>query len=212
MSLTIYFLRHGETTASRTGGYCGELDPELTSVGTEMAKAFATAYSSHPWTAVFASPMRRTIATVKPLCEALGIEMQLRDGIKEIKYGKWEGKSVEAVKEEFLDDYIRWLTEPAWNPPTGGETATEVSSRASLVITEIQQKYAEGDVLVVAHKATIRIIICSLLGIDLGRFRDRIYMPVASVSAIKLDEHGPLLQILGDRYHLPEHLRNLPGT
>ena len=212
MSLTIYFLRHGETTASRTGGYCGELDPELTPVGTEMAKAFADAYSSHPWTAVFASPMRRTIATAKPLCEALGIEMQLRDGLKEIKYGKWEGKSVEAVKEEFLDDYIRWLTEPAWNPPTGGETATEIASRASLVITEIQQKYTEGDVLVVAHKATIRIIICSLLGIDLGRFRDRIYMPVASVSAIKLDEHGPLLQILGDRYHLPEHLRNLPGT
>ena len=212
MSLTIYFLRHGETTASRTGGYCGELDPELTSVGTQMAKAFAAAYSSHPWTAVFASPMRRTIATAKPLCQALGLEMELRDGLKEIKYGKWEGKSVEAVKEEFLDDYIRWLTEPAWNPPTGGETATEVASRASLVITEIQQKYTEGDVLVVCHKATIRIIICSLLGIDLGRFRDRIYMPVASVSAIKLDEHGPLLQVLGDRYHLPEDLRNLPGT
>lgn len=212
MSLTIYFLRHGETTASRTGGYCGELDPELTSVGTQMAKAFAATYSSHPWTAVFASPMRRTIATAKPLCEALGLEMELRDGLKEIKYGKWEGKSVEAVKEEFLDDYIRWLTEPAWNPPTGGETATEVASRASLVITEIQQKYTEGDVLVVCHKATIRIIICSLLGIDLGRFRDRIYMPVASVSAIKLDEHGPLLQVLGDRYHLPEDLRNLPGT
>ena len=177
-----------------------------------MAKAFAATYSSHPWTAVFASPMRRTIATAKPLCEALGLEMELRDGLKEIKYGKWEGKSVEAVKEEFLDDYIRWLTEPAWNPPTGGETATEVASRASLVITEIQQKYTEGDVLVVCHKATIRIIICSLLGIDLGRFRDRIYMPVASVSAIKLDEHGPLLQVLGDRYHLPEDLRNLPGT
>ena len=30
MSLTLYFLRHGETTASRTGGYCGTLDPELT--------------------------------------------------------------------------------------------------------------------------------------------------------------------------------------
>ena len=33
MSLTIYFLRHGETTASQTGGYCGTLDPELTPEG-----------------------------------------------------------------------------------------------------------------------------------------------------------------------------------
>ena len=30
MSLTIYFLRHGETTASQTGVYCGTLDPDLT--------------------------------------------------------------------------------------------------------------------------------------------------------------------------------------
>jgi broad specificity phosphatase PhoE len=49
-------------------------------------------------------------------------------------------------------------------PPTGGETSVEISSRASLVIAEIQEKYATGDVLVVSHKATIRIILCSLLG------------------------------------------------
>ena len=212
MSLKIYFLRHGETTASRTGGCCGELDPELTSVGTQMAKAFAAAYSSLPWNAVFVSPMKRTIATAKPLCDAVGIEMQLRDSLKEIKYGQWEGKLVKEVRQDYLEDYINWLTEPAWNPPTGGETATQVASRASQTITEIQQKYASGNVLVVSHKATIRIILSSLLGIDLGRYRDRIDMPVASISIVKLDLHRPLLEVLGDRYHLPEHLHQLPGT
>ena len=212
MSLKIYFLRHGETTASLTGGYCGELDVDLTPVGTEMAEAFANAYSSVPWNAVFVSPMKRTIATAKPLCDAIGIEMQLREGLKEIKYGKWEGKSVKEVRENYLEDYINWLTEPAWNSPTNGETATEVASRASLVMTEIQQHYSSGNILLVSHKATIRILLCSLLGIDLGRYRDRIYMPVASISIVKLDLHGPLLEVLGDRYHLPEGLRNLPGT
>ena len=38
MSLIIYFLRHGETTASQTGGYCGTLDPDLTPAGHEMAE------------------------------------------------------------------------------------------------------------------------------------------------------------------------------
>ncbi len=212
VSLIIYLLRHGETTSSRTGGYCGELDPELTSAGTKMAEAFAAAYSSQPWKAVFASPMRRTIATAKPLCQAANLEMHLRDGLKEIRYGKWEGKSSEEVKREYSEDYVSWLTEPAWNPPTGGETATEIASRASLVISEIEQTYKDGNVLVVSHKATIRIIICSLLGIDLGRYRDRIHMPVASVSAIKFGDRGPLLEFLGDRYHLPEELRSLPGS
>ena len=212
MSLTLYFLRHGETIYSETGAYCGELDTELTPEGVQMAEAFAQAYRSIPWTAAYVSPMKRTIATAKPLCEALGLEMQLRDGLKEIRYGKWEDKSVDFVKQHYWDDYIRWLAEPAWNPPTGGETSVEISSRASLVIAEIQEKYAKGNVLVVSHKATIRIILCELLGIDLGRYRDRIDMPAGSVSIVKFDVHGPLLQVLGDRAYMGEDLRSRPGT
>ena len=41
MSLKIYFLRHGETTYSDTGAYCGEVDAELTPEGAQMAEAFA---------------------------------------------------------------------------------------------------------------------------------------------------------------------------
>jgi broad specificity phosphatase PhoE len=136
----------------------------------------------------------------------------MRDGLKEMRYGKWEDKSVEAVKQHYWDDYIQWLTEPAWNGPTGGETSVEVASRASLVIGEIQKNYATGNVLVVSHKATIRIILCGLLGIDPGRYRDRIEMLAGSVSIIKFDRHGPLLQVLGDRAYMGEKLRARLGT
>ena len=212
MSLTLYFLRHGETIYSKTGGYCGDLDPELTSEGAQMAIAFADGHRSIAWTAVYASPMKRTVGTAKPLCDALGLEMQLRDGLKEIRYGKWEDKSVDFVKENYWKDYIRWLAEPAWNPPTGVETSVEISSRASLVIAEIQEKYAIGDVLVVSHKATILIVLCSLLGIDLGRYRDRIEMLAGSVSIIRFEAHGPLLEVLGDRAYMGEELRARPGN
>ncbi len=212
MSLTLYFLRHGETVYSQTGGYCGELDPELTEEGSLMAKQFAEAYRTLPWTAVYVSPMQRTMATANPLCEAVGIEMQQRDGLKEIRYGKWEGQTSEFVKKNYNEDYIRWLTEPAWNPPTGGETSVEIASRASLVVAEIQEKHPTGNVLLVSHKATIRIILCSLLGIDLGRYRDRIDMPAASISVVKLDIRGPLLQKLGDRSYLSEDLFARIGT
>jgi probable phosphoglycerate mutase len=212
MSLKLYLLRHGETIYSQTGGYCGDLDPELTPEGTQMAKAFADAYHSIPWTAIYVSPMKRTIATAKPLCDAVGLEMQLRDGLKEIRYGEWEGQTVEFVKQNYVDDYLHWLAEPAWNAPTGGETAVEIASRATLVIAEIQENHPEGNVLVVSHKATLRIIVCNLLGIDLGRYRDRIDMLAASVSIVKFDVHGPLLQVLGDRAYMGEHLRLRPGT
>jgi probable phosphoglycerate mutase len=104
------------------------------------------------------------------------------------------------------------LTEPAWNAPKGGETAVDIANRSMPVIAEIQDKHPQGNVLVVSHKATIRIMLCSLLGIDLGRYRYRVNILVASVSMVTFDVHGPLLEILGDRYHMPEHIRNRNGT
>jgi broad specificity phosphatase PhoE len=212
VSLTLYFLRRGETAYSKTGAYCGEVDAELTPDGVRMAKAFAEVYRLVPWTAAYVSPMKRTIATAQPLCDALGFKMELRPGLEEMRYGKWEDKTVEFVKEHYWDDYIHWLAEPAWNPPTGGETSVEIASRASLVITEIQQRYPTGKVLVVSHKATIRIVLCGLLGIDLGRYRDRIDIPAGSVTVVKFDLHGPLLQELGNRAYMSEDLRSRPGT
>jgi broad specificity phosphatase PhoE len=212
MSLTLYLLRHGETIYSQSGNYCGELDPPLTPAGVQMAAAFAESYESVPWSAVYVSPMQRTIATAKPLCEAAQIEMQLRDGLKEIRYGAWEGQTTAAVKAQYETDYVRWLTEPAWNPPTGGETAVQIASRANLVIAEIEQTYPDGTVLVVSHKATLRIILCSLLGLDLGRYRDRIDMPACAMSVVKFEAHGPMLLQLGDRAYMDVSLRSLPGT
>ena len=177
-----------------------------------MAQAFATAYSSKPWEAIFCSPMLRTKATAQPLCAALGIQLELRDGLKEIHYGKWEGQTVETVSRDYHDDYIRWSADPAWYPPTGGELAVAIASRAMLVIEEIKQKYSSGDILIVSHKATIRIMLCNLLGIDVGRFRYRLGCPVGSVSIVEFGSHGPLLHALADRTHLDERLRTLPGT
>jgi probable phosphoglycerate mutase len=80
------------------------------------------------------------------------------------------------------------------------------------VLAEIEQNYPEGNVLVVSHKATLRIMLCSLLGIDLGRYRDRLDLPVASLSLVRFDVHGPLLVKHGDRSHLPADLANRQGT
>jgi broad specificity phosphatase PhoE len=75
--------------------------------GAQMAQSFAEVHRSIGWAAIYASPMKRTIATAKPLCEALGLEMQLADGLKEIRYGKWENKSADFVKQHYWDAYVR---------------------------------------------------------------------------------------------------------
>jgi broad specificity phosphatase PhoE len=213
MNLTLYLLRHGQTELSRADSFCGSgLDPELTPDGLKMAQAFADAYRAKPWRAIYSSSLRRGIATARPLCDALGMDLQVSANLVEIAYGRWEALTREKVDESFHDDYTSWLADPAWHAPTGGELATVVARRGLQAIEEITQRFSEGSVLVVSHKATIRIILCSLLGIDVGRFRYRLGCPVGSVSVVEFTSEGPLLKTLADRSHLSETLQSLPGT
>ncbi len=216
--LTLYLLRHGETERTRENVYCGAgMDPGLTEEGHRMARAFAEA---HPrdrvrWAAVYCSPMLRTRQMAAPICETLGVEPAVRAGLKEIAYGAWEGLTLEEIQERFPDDYRCWTADPAWYPPTGGgEPAVVIARRALGVVEEIiqgapAQDRADGgsaederNVLIVSHKATIRILLCALLGIDLGQFRYRLACPVGSVSVVEFTRNGPMLMAMGETGYL----------
>jgi broad specificity phosphatase PhoE len=213
MALNLYLLRHGQTELSREDTFCGAgLNPELTVDGLEMAQAFATTYNKTRWQVIFTSGLKRTVSTAAPLSELVGIKSQPRTELNEIAYGRWEGLTKTQVEKEFHDDYIRWLADPAWHAPTGGELAVSIASRAVKLIEEIKSTCDSGNVLIVSHKATIRIVLCSLMGIDVGRFRYRFVCPVGSVSMVEFTTEGPLLHTLADQSHLSERLKTLPGT
>ena len=177
-----------------------------------MAEAFAKAYGEVEWGAVYSSSLRRGITTAQPLCDALGIDLRVRAELNEIAYGSWEGLTKETVHQQYHDEYISWLADPAWHEPTGGATALVISRRGLQVIEEIQKQFTDGNILLVSHKATIRIILCGLLGIDVGRFRYRLACPVGSVSIVEFTSSGPMLKALADRSHLSAELRSLRGT
>ena len=65
--------------------------------------------------------------------------------------------------------------------------------------------------LVVSHKATVRILVCALLGMDVRLFRDRIGQPVCALSRFQIKPQGTaMLTMLGDVSHLPPELREAP--
>jgi len=212
MTLNLYFLRHGETEFSQTGGFCGFINANLTDAGREMAQEFAAAHKDLKWAAIFCSSLKRAADTAAPLAELVGLELNLRDGLREINYGKWEGLTHDIVKKQFAEDYTKWIAEPGWNAPTGGETAFQIAERSMNVVSEIMLRHLDGNILIVSHKATIRITLCALLGIEIGRYRDRINCLTGAVSVLKMGDHGPLLEGLNDRSYLSPALRQRQGT
>ena len=176
-----------------------------------MASAFAAAYRETAWTAIYSSPLQRALATATPLARELNRAIETRDELAEIDYGKWDGKTADEVSRDHHVEYERWTADPAWNPPTGGETAVALAQRMTRVIEEIDIAH-DGNVLVVSHKASIRVALCALLGVDVGRFRYRFGCPVGSVSIVEFGAHGPLAATVADRSHLDARLRGLEGT
>lgn len=213
MPLRLHLLRHGQTPASRENVFCGRrLDLDLTPDGEAMAGAFAAFHQDTRWRAVYASPLRRTLATAAPAAGAAGLAVQTLEGLAELDYGAWDGRSADDVDRDDHDAYVRWTADPAWNAPSGGETAAALARRASGAIATITDAVPDGDVLVVSHKATIRVALCALLGVDVGRFRFRFACPTSAVSVVEFGAHGPMALSVADRSHLDARLRALPGT
>ena len=210
--MNLYLVRHGQTEFSRENRFCGTSDPALTDAGHAMAEAFAKAHASIAWDAIYASPMLRARQTAEALTRLTGGTAIIEDGLKEIAYGEWEGRSVDEVKARWPEAYAYGAEDVASRGAPGGEIAFEVAARAMRIVEAIRTRHETGNVLIVSHKATLRIITCALLGLDVRLFRERIAQPVVALSMFELAKGTSKLALLGDRSYLPEELRNLEGT
>jgi len=208
---TLVLLRHGQTACSVRGSYCGDgCDVPLNDNGQRMAEAIATLLATQPWAAIVSSPQRRALQTAQPLASALGIEVEIREGLREIHYGAWGGKTPQQLRP--TADYREWLDNPAAHAPPGGETAIAVATRASRVIESLRRKHKHGRVLVASHKTTIRVLLCTLLGIDPALYRARLAQPLGGLTVVSFRDTGPRLDALGDLSHLPVELRDIAGS
>jgi probable phosphoglycerate mutase len=210
--MNLYMVRHGQTDASRENRFSGSSDPPLTVIGEAMAEAFARAYASLKWDAIYTSPMRRTRQTADALVRLTGVQATVEDGLKEIEYGEWEGLRQEDVKQRWPEAFGYWAADVASRGTPGGETAFHVAARAMRVVEGIRSRHQQGNVLIVSHKATLRVITCALLGLDVRLFRERIAEPVSAVTMFTLTTTKTLLTVHGDRSHLSEDLKNQEGT
>ena len=205
--LTIYFARHGETPCNLRDVMCGAgCDAELTPRGMEMAQALAAHCKTIHWKSIYSSALQRARTTASTVAQSCGMRVTIDPRWNEIDYGEWDGKSPGELREKdsqfrgFRDDPGSFFT-PA------GESIRRVSERAMQALDAIRGRHADGPVLVVSHKTTLRLLLCRLLGIDVRHYRSRLAAPSGSMTVVEFDDRGPRLLTLGNREHLPARLR-----
>ena len=187
MTTRVLLVRHGATPLSAEDRFAGSTDVDLSDEGRAQASCLAERLAREPLSAVYASPMRRTLETASIVVRPHRLDPRSADGLREIDHGRWEGMPRSEVENAFAEEYAAWEADPFTFAPEGGEAGLNVLARALPVIREIVVRHGDETVLVVSHKATIRLLISSLLGFDARGYRDR------------LDQHPCCLNILDFR-------------
>lgn len=174
MTTRLYLVRHGATQLTAEDRFSGSIGVDLSDEGRAQAGHLAKRLADDNIAAAYCSPLSRTLETAHIIAQPHGLTPALRDGLREISHGHWEGMTRKEVEEKFCDEYAAWDSDPFTFAPEGGESGISVLARALPVIREIVVKHEGENILIVSHKATLRLIISSLLGFDARGYRDRL--------------------------------------
>ena len=198
----VYLVRHGATSLTAEDRFSGDIGVELSDEGRGQVRRLAARLQEDGVTAIYCSPMSRTVETANIIGERCGLQPQTRDGLREINHGHWEGMTRRDVEAKFAEEYARWSEDPFTFEPAGGESGVAVLARALPTLREIVVQHTGARILVVSHKATIRILLSSLLGFDPRGYRDRLDQAPACLNVIDFrDPVHARLMLFNDTSH-----------
>jgi probable phosphoglycerate mutase len=207
----IFLVRHGATELTAEDRFAGATDVLLSAAGREQARLLGVRLAGEPIAAVYASPMRRTIVTAELASEPHGLRVSPIEGLREINHGRWEGKTRAEVEREFPEEYVRYEHDPYSFAPAGGETGLAVTARALPALLELVERHIGCEVLVVSHKATIRLLLSSLLGFDPRKYRDRLEQSPAALNILDFkDAAHARLTLFNDTSHYDRPVPEIP--
>src|SRR5437764_3927422 len=86
----VFLVRHGATVLTAEDRFAGATDVPLSDEGREQARRLALRLSGEKIAAVYASPLGRTVETAGIVIAPHKLEVQTRDGLREISHGHWE--------------------------------------------------------------------------------------------------------------------------
>lgn len=202
MTTRVYLVRHGATQLTAEDRFAGSTDVLLSDAGRDQARRLGARLASEEIAAFYASPMSRTIETAKLIAEPHQLPVTPVDGFREISHGRWEEKTRAEVERDYADEYVRWEHDPFTFAPAGGETGLQVTARALPALLQLVERHEGTRVMVVSHKATIRLILSSLLGFDPREYRDRLDQSPAALNVLDFkDQAHARLTLFNDTSH-----------
>ena len=163
----IILVRHGETDWNKQGKFQGQIDIPLNQNGKKQAQAASEFLKPVSIQKAFSSSLSRPRETAQIILkEHAAIKILLKDNLKEISHGRWEGKLESEIKSGWPDLLKTWKRHPEKAQMPDGENIKDVSIRSIAGWKEICKNLQQNETaLVVAHDAVNKTILCHILGL-----------------------------------------------
>lgn len=193
---TLLLIRHGENDFTRTGKLAGWTPGvSLNELGCRQAEQLAVKLKDAPIRALYCSPLERTRETAAPLARAKGLEVQIHEGLGEVRYGRWQGQSLKVLRRQKLWRVVQ--EHPSVMQFPEGETVRGVQARAVDAIEAIVAEHPKDLVAALSHGDVIKLVVAHYLGLPLDLFQ-RLQIDTASVTVLQLGQGAPGLRRLND--------------
>ncbi len=172
--IRLYLLRHGESSA-KEDIFVGSSDFDLTVKGVEQSVEAGRYFLTKRVCQVYSSPLGRAVKTARIIQGFIpGAELSIRESLKEIHFGAWEGLRRSDIKKRFASTYRKWIVNPVITVPNEAENPDEVLDRMTTFLHEIQKAYASQnntEIIAVSHKSAMRVLLCHIEGKPLSDYR-----------------------------------------
>ena len=169
---TLLLSRHGQTDWHHDNRYAGaDSDIDLTTTGQAQARALAEFARSRRPDAVISSPVRRALETAQPAADALRVQLEIVDDLREVGFGLAEGRTATELDELDPGIMARFRHDPVADPFPGAEPPAAAAGRAAGALRLVTERHPGETVLVVAHNTLLRLALCSVLDLPISRYR-----------------------------------------
>jgi len=166
----LWLVRHGETEGQSSVRFHGRNDVPLSDEGRCQIQALVPWLSGVDFVRVVHSPLVRAAESAAILAAGCGVSLQrlhADERLREISFGACEGLTADEIAAAFPDFWRAHRAGAAEGFPDG-ERKDDFAARVSAAAIDLARDPWQGDLLVVAHRGSVRQTLRALLGVPRG--------------------------------------------
>ena len=211
MKTKVILVRHGQSLGNAKRVLLGHTDLDLSELGFRQAEATAEALKDEKIDVVYSSDLKRAMSTARPHAELRGMEVVGDEGLREVKLGAWENRSVENIIEEYGESAynVDWLGNFGSFTFPGGDSTM---GRAKIFYDRLEQlcKKHEGETLLIAsHAAALRGFFCLVRGYSEEQASKESVFPTNASYSVVYYEDGKFTE---EAFSVDGHLESIGIT